>query len=203
MFSAVWAKEPTNLEIHKQELIQYYDSGQYEKDINAVMDRAMSYIKTRVATNKDKKLAIILDIDETSLSNYPHLVDMKFGGSLEQITQAEHESSDPAIPATLKLFQFAKANKVSVFFLSGRHEDSRSFTEFNLQKAGYANWDGLILRTPSDYSLKAPAFKTAARKKLTEQGYTIIGNIGDQQSDLTGGYADKTFKLPNPFYLIP
>ncbi|MGB6550988.1 MAG: HAD family acid phosphatase [Xanthobacteraceae bacterium] len=30
----------------------------------------------------------------------------------------------------------------------------------------------------------------------------MIANVGDQESDLSGGYAEKTFKLPNPFYYI-
>jgi hypothetical protein len=30
----------------------------------------------------------------------------------------------------------------------------------------------------------------------------IIANLGDQFSDLAGGYAERTFKLPNPFYSI-
>ena len=33
-------------------------------------------------------------------------------------------------------------------------------------------------------------------------GYRIIANVGDQESDLTGGGADRSFKLPNPFYFI-
>ena len=37
--------------------------------------------------------------------------------------------------------------------------------------------------------------------RLEAEGYTIIGNIGDQLSDLEGGHAERTFKLPNPFYL--
>ena len=44
---------------------------------------------------------------------------------------------------------------------------------------------------------------TPERKKLVDQGYTIIVNIGDQMSDLDGGFAERTFKLPNPFYFIP
>jgi len=33
-----------------------------------------------------------------------------------------------------------------------------------------------------------------------DQGYAIVVNIGDQMSDLDGGFAERTFKLPNPFY---
>jgi predicted secreted acid phosphatase len=33
--------------------------------------------------------------------------------------------------------------------------------------------------------------------------YNIVANFGDQFSDLKGGFADKTFKLPNPNYFLP
>ena len=46
-------------------------------------------------------------------------------------------------------------------------------------------------------------FKTAERARLVAQGYTIVANLGDQESDLVGGYAERTFKLPDPFYLSP
>ena len=39
--------------------------------------------------------------------------------------------------------------------------------------------------------------------KIAAMGYWIIENMGDQPSDLAGGYAERTFKLPNPFYRIP
>ncbi len=40
-------------------------------------------------------------------------------------------------------------------------------------------------------------------QQIEAEGYVIIANIGDQTSDLIGGYAEKTFKLPNPLYLAP
>ena len=45
--------------------------------------------------------------------------------------------------------------------------------------------------------------RAAERRKITEHGYTILLTMGDQQSDLAGGYAERTFKLPNPVYFIP
>jgi hypothetical protein len=30
-----------------------------------------------------------------------------------------------------------------------------------------------------------------------------VVNIGDQFSDLAGGFAERVFKLPNPYYFIP
>jgi len=34
-----------------------------------------------------------------------------------------------------------------------------------------------------------------------KEGYVIVANVGDQNSDLVGGYCRKFFKLPNPFYI--
>ena len=45
-------------------------------------------------------------------------------------------------------------------------------------------------------------FKAPERRKIAELGYTILLNLGDQESDLTGGYAERTFKLPNPVYFV-
>jgi hypothetical protein len=45
-------------------------------------------------------------------------------------------------------------------------------------------------------------FKAPERRKISEQGYTIILNLGDQDSDLKGGYAERIFKLPNPVYIV-
>ena len=41
------------------------------------------------------------------------------------------------------------------------------------------------------------------RAYIESQGYDIVGNFGDQFSDLLNGFADKTFKPPNPNYYLP
>ena len=45
--------------------------------------------------------------------------------------------------------------------------------------------------------------KSETRKHIESLGYDIMANFGDQFSDLSGGYADQTFKLPNPMYYLP
>jgi acid phosphatase len=197
--------EPTNLSIVKKQAIHYHDSGEYAKDIDRVVARAIRYVKQRVANpaKNDKKLAIVLDIDETSLSNYPDMVRLDFGGTIEEIRADEDKGQDDVITPTLTLYEFAKAHGVAVFFITGRHEDERKVTVENLEKAGYKNYDGLILRFGQYDKAPAAEYKTAMRKELTKKGYDIILNMGDQQSDLNGGFADETFKLPNPYYFIP
>ena len=46
-------------------------------------------------------------------------------------------------------------------------------------------------------------YKSATRAHIESLGYEIVGNFGDQFSDLEGGFADRTFKLPNPNYYLP
>jgi predicted secreted acid phosphatase len=46
-------------------------------------------------------------------------------------------------------------------------------------------------------------YKSGTRAYIESQGYDIVGNFGDQFSDLLGGFSDKTFKMPNPNYYLP
>ncbi len=46
-------------------------------------------------------------------------------------------------------------------------------------------------------------YKSATRAYIELLGYDIVASFGDQYSDLTGGYADRTFKMPNPNYYLP
>jgi len=46
-------------------------------------------------------------------------------------------------------------------------------------------------------------YKSGTRAYIESQGYDIVADLGDQFSDLQGGFADKTFKMPNPNYYLP
>lgn len=61
-----------------------------------------------------------------------------------------------------------------------------------------------VCRSGAYKGQSAIAYKSAIRKQLTEEGYRIWGNVGDQWSDLQGDHTgNRTFKLPNPMYFIP
>ena len=46
-------------------------------------------------------------------------------------------------------------------------------------------------------------YKAGTRAHIEKLGYTIVGNFGDQFSDLQGGHAQHNVKLPNPTYYLP
>ena len=155
------------------------------------------------------KPAIVLDIDETSLSNWPEMrvnewarldngpCDLERGPCGHRAWQSMAQAK--AIAPTLALAQRARELGVAVFFITGRPAWLRDATERNLREQGY-EWTGVILKPESPSFPSAADFKAPERRKLTEQGYTIILNLGDQESDLKGGFAERAFKLPNPVY---
>ncbi len=201
------AKAVPNLPEVKKELVQYHDSGEYKKQVQAVVDKATEYLKKRITENnklsQPKKLAVVFDIDETVLSNYIHMKELSFGGTLKDFRLNEFKADDPAIIPVRNFYEFAEDNGVAVFFVTGRKEDERSVTERNLHNAGYSMWKKLYLK-PEGYNEKsAVPYKSGIRSAIEAQGYDIVINMGDQKSDLLGGHADADFKLPNPYYYIP
>jgi putative acid phosphatase of HAD superfamily subfamily IIIB len=149
----------------------------------------------------NKKLALVLDIDETSLSNYNaiQLDNFTFG------TNSQREAIDETgvkIQPTLDLFNLAKQNGVAVFFITGRRENTRAHTESNLHNQGYDGWQQLFLK-PDASTDTTVQYKSGARATIEGQGYHIVANVGDQYSDLAGGHEDVGFKLTNPFYFLP
>ncbi|HEU5196902.1 MAG TPA: HAD family acid phosphatase [Methylomirabilota bacterium] len=204
------AAPPPSLAEAKRQVSEYVDSGRYEADIATIAEQARRYLESRVA--RGGKLAIVLDVDETALSNLPSLRANDYGfilggpcqlpggpcGFLAWIQMAKAEPIKPV----LTLARFARERGVAVFFLTGRPERFREATEGNLRSAGY-EWTGVLLKPDAMRTTSAVEQKAAERKKLLEQGYTIAVNMGDQMSDLDGGFAERTYKLPNPFYFVP
>ena len=207
--TALYAIEPQNLQITKDILVNYHDSGAYEQDIKTVIYQAQNYLSTVVAEQQKQKskekLAIVFDIDETTLSNYAYMQKLNFGGTPTEIINLIEEGKSPVIPATLALYQQAEKAKLHVFFITGRTDTAeiRKNTVGNLHAAGFDKYDGLVLKPGNYNESTVSTYKTAARKKITDQGYHIVLNIGDQISDLIGGYADRTYKLPDPYYYVP
>jgi acid phosphatase len=182
-------------------LVKYHESGQYDYELRQVATAGMEYLQKRVDENKKEKLAAVFDIDETALSNWES---MSACGFCDYKTQAKYYPpvNDPAIVPVLELYKLAQKLGVKTIFLTGRGEAQRATTIQNLTSAGYSGWAQLIMR-PDGNSQPARIFKSALRQKLVDEGFTIVLNIGDQVSDLAGCCSERSFKLPNPFYLVP
>jgi len=197
--------EPRNLGALKREIRAYVESGDYEREVARVATRARDWIEERAALDARgvagrQKLAVVMDLDETLLSSWPSMLAADFGYVPAVWEQWLDRGEAPAIEPVREVYRAARQAGVAVFFLTGRTERDRPGTEKNLRAIDCADYEALICRGPESKGSNVD-YKTAERKRLVDQGYVIVANIGDQESDLAGGFAERTFKLPNPFYL--
>jgi acid phosphatase len=203
-------QEPTpNLGQLKTRLIAYHDCQQirgcYTPELNRQSNLAIAYLQRRAAKAKQgEKLALVLDIDETSLSNWDAETQDDFGYIAKDWDDWVDKKKAPAIEGTLRLYNQAVKRGVSVFFITGRPQSQEAATAANLKRVGYHDWAGLALRGPHPPTQMVAEYKSAERAKIVTAGYRIILNVGDQMSDLNGNpQAELSVKLPNPFYYIP
>jgi putative acid phosphatase of HAD superfamily subfamily IIIB len=202
-----------NLTLVKEELIAYHDChcdcGCYEDDLERAGRGALDYLRRYANSHSHAgagsppalRPALVLDIDETALSNWENIRRTDFGFSHDEYLGWEKEAKATPIRPVLELFQFAEAHGIATFFITGRPEAERDWTVRDLESAGYKGWTRLLMRQQDSPKL-ASEFKSAERKKLKASGYTIVENVGDQESDLAGEPVLRSFKLPNPFYLV-
>ncbi|MGY4925868.1 HAD family acid phosphatase [Streptomyces sp. 900105755] len=156
------------------------DYATWQQDCQSVMDQALPYLKQRIAAaEQGEKQAIVFDIDNTTLET-------DFGFSYPQ----------PANKPVLNVAKYAQEHGVSLFFVTARPGIIYLPTEYNLEHDGY-QVSGLYVRGFLDLFKDVAAYKTAQRVDIENKGYDIIANIGNSATDLSGGHADKTFKLPD------
>jgi predicted secreted acid phosphatase len=182
-------------------LATYHDSGVYERELTQVGRRAQAWVRRHAQRVNGKRPAIVLDVDETSLSNYTAIRADNFTFGPNSQAEAQNEVGT-AIAPIRTLFRIARNRNVLVFFITGRRESVRAPTQDNLRREGYGSVPALVMK-PTSSTATTVAYKSGARAEIERDGFRIIANVGDQYSDLAGGHAVRAFKLPNPFYFLP
>ncbi|KAI3762384.1 hypothetical protein L1987_52813 [Smallanthus sonchifolius] len=197
-----WKTVPDNCVGYVKE---YMLGKSYEFDLEIVSDEAEKFAMS-VDLRGDGMDAWIFDIDETLLSNLPYYAQHGYGSEIFDNIQFDKwvlEGVAKAINPSLKLYKEVQKLGFKIFLLTGRTENKRNITTNNLIMAGFEHWDRLILRGEEDHEKTAVAYKSDKRKEIMEEGFRIIGNSGDQWSDLIGSYVSmRSFKLSNPMYFI-
>jgi predicted secreted acid phosphatase len=204
--------QPANIGDLKFEATHYYNSGAYLTDLQLAAAPAIAWI-TEEAPRVDRP-AVVFDVDETALSNWEELKANDFGrvfdGPCDKLPKGpcgwqawDLRAQSTVIPPTMDIFATARDRGAAVFFITGRPESQRAATERNLNAVGYTGYTQLIMEPAGAHYVSAADFKAPQRAGIEQQGYTIIANVGDQPSDLDGGFSEQTYLLPNPFYRIP
>jgi predicted secreted acid phosphatase len=204
--------QPANVGDLKTAATAYYDDGGYLTDLQLTTAPAAAWIAEEAP--RAARPAVVFDIDETALSNWKAIEANDFGRVIDGPCADppagpcgwrawDLRAQATPIQPTLDVFTAARSAGADVFFITGRDESQRAATERNLFDAGYRDYDRLIMEPVGAQFDSAADFKAPQRADIEAQGYTIIANLGDQPSDLVGGFAERTYLLPNPFYRIP
>lgn len=198
--SALKERNIPNLSKIKKMVIEYKESGDWAREMEECAQKAIAIIEEH--HNKYSKQAIVFDIDETSLDNFEYYKKYDFGYNSDAWYKWMNENMSPAIDANLKIYKKAIEKGIKVFFITGRGELKREATDKNLKHAGYLIYERLILREKHELGTPAAKYKSERRKMIEKEGFEILLNIGDQYSDLEGGYSRFTIKYPNPIYFL-
>ena len=201
--SSVPSEPHPNLTILRNQCVKWHDSGAYAAAFAQAAAPASRTLDRYIAQKPVGNRAVVFDIDETLLSNWPYLTSVQFVIDPRTFfVWIRHEKAIPLLP-TKAIYDHARAAGIPIFLITGRSEKMRTATIQNLKEAGYEGWSGLYLKPMGYTNPSIIPFKSGIRKMLTDKGYDIILSMGDQYSDLDGGYSRHSFKLPNPFYYLP
>jgi acid phosphatase len=188
-----------NLRTSKDIVKNYYESGGYDRELDeAIADAKQKFSQVEIKENS----VVIFDVDETALNNYGLAKQMDFGYVYDLNKKWNEELKAPAIKQTQDLYFYLLNRGFKIIFLTGRNSNEYDVTYKNLIQTGYTVFDTLITQREDEQNLKTQQFKSTKRAELAAQGYEIVGNIGDQWTDLNGPYSGIQIKIPNYLYEI-
>ena len=198
------------------------NASPYITELGAIQASALDSLQT---VDPAAKQAVVFDADDTTLWTYDmEDAAMKFNFDPTLQNTWVQDKLFPATPGMPAFVAAVAAKGYAIFGITGRGESQEPATLQNLSEQGYSQFDADNFFTkfatpaskpayldchtsvdPTDDPAKCTTveYKAGTRKYIEDQGYNIALNIGDQFSDLQGGFADDTLKLPNPTYYLP
>lgn len=203
LFTNCTSTDPTlqimNLDAAKKLVQNYYESGEFEKESEIIINDAINVIDK---INRKDKSVVVFDVDETALSNYAFTKEIGFGFIPKLWDEWQLKGIAEVMPQTKRFYDYLVSKNINVVFLTGRPKNVLAATHRNLIEKGFVKFDTLIVRKSNENKMLATEFKSQKRNELVKNGYDIIACIGDQWSDLTGGNTGYKIKLPNYLYLL-
>lgn len=187
-----------NIGVSKKLIREYIKSGQYELDQKKAIDDALLILDNLKIPGMP---LVIFDVDETALSNMEYEITFDFGFERESWDKWIQSAKAPAIKDVKRFYDTLISRNINVVFMTGRSDSQYEATLKNLKEVGYTKFDTLICKSSEFSGKKAIEYKSEVRRRLSQK-YNIIGSVGDQWSDLDGGYTIMKVKIPNLFYFL-
>lgn len=195
-------KEPHNANASKREITEWMESGGYARSARQSFDEAREAIGKHLPNFQSKKLAVVLDVDETLLSTYDFWKNNDFGFESKKWASWVKKERASAVPGAYEFYRWARGHGIAVFFVVDRLQYARPVgrdpTYKNLKRLGFDLYEGIYYRPRSAES----EYKSVARCDIERKGYEIVATLSDQSSDFGGGCLGfrHNIKMPNPLY---
>lgn len=146
----------------------------WEADVATAMLGSQAALRQRVAVAAPgERLALNLDIDNTSLATF-------------------YDRGRP-VRKVRNLARRADRLGVTVFFNTGRLRSSLGDVRDQLRAAGY-DVGGICTRRRGEL---LPDSKQRCRARFVARGFTIVANVGNNDTDLVGGDYERAYRLPD------
>jgi 5'-nucleotidase (lipoprotein e(P4) family) len=181
--------------------VRLYQTPLVQDALNLTVKRAEEFLSTvDVRPNR----MVLVDLDETLLDNIPFYKRVTAFNPKAFQKWVAAQKPQPFNPKVKSLLHHAQARGFKIAFITGRSAD---MAEPTLRDTRPFKWDAAFFR-PLGATFKSKDYKASVRKMLTDLGFEIVLNIGDQLSDFnsTGKEPQEScgqFLLPNPIYAIP
>lgn len=145
---------------------------QWLSDTRDAMVGSRAYVGDRVDRG-GRRLAVNFDIDNTALATY--------------------YAPGTAVPVVLRFAKYARSQGVTLLFNTGRLRGQTAGVARSLSRVGYDVRE-ICGRTAGESLVHS---KQRCRAHFTAEGYTLIANVGNRDTDFAGSGYGRAFRLPN------
>jgi hypothetical protein len=218
-----FADQVTNIDVLRQQIKNYYGDplaatgpagtwasalnpdSNYAQEASSVAADGARWLATGWRGKASGKKAIVIDVDDTTLATWNYEIYSNW--DYNPTTNADFVTNErfPAVPGMVAMVDQAKAEGYVIIVITGRPPAP----DLTFTKPAVLDYP-LYLKTACAVEISAGKscttdhYKAATRGYIESSlGYDIVANFGDQFSDFTGGFEDRTFKMPNPNYFLP
>lgn len=188
--------------------------GLYYQGYNIGKMRLDNILEKRI-NNRNRKPAIVLDIDETILNNSPHQAWYVVSGKRLPFNWDEwfKRAEAKPLPGAVEFLRYADSLGVEIYYISNRYETQKEAAIHNLQSVGapQADSDHVLLLQPGEIGKET-------RRRQVARTHEIVLLFGDNLGDFSGfdmlsvsgrnqvvdkykeEFGNKLILFPNPMY---
>jgi len=167
-----------------------------DKKLTVCVKQLSKFVNESIITRTEKNLAVVFDIDETLMLSDKMLIQ-----DPHQTEKYHVYYKTNAVKGMHKIYNLIKNKGIAIYLITARSENYRQETIDELKLTGYDSYIKLFLRPEKSTEGGDDCvcfYKEKVRKQISESKHIIL-NVGDQNTDLMGGYYEYGWKFPSSY----